>query len=241
MTEPALDLDETVARADPDRWLASRLVADAGTRADLIALYAFDHELARALTVASEPMMAEIRLTWWSEALDEIFERRRVRGHPVAQALAEAAERRGLARDPLDSLIEARLREAYRPPFADEGVLFDHLDGVSGALMQAAASLLSGAEVLLDAVRQAGRAWGLALAPRQIAPERMPQSLTPDRVRALVRQGVRCGREAMGGLPVPAFPAVAYATLAPAYAAGRDPSALERQGRLVWASLTGRI
>jgi len=107
--DPADDLEEAVRRSQPDRWLASRFVADPEARADLIALYAFDRELARALTATREPLMAEIRLTWWSEALGEIFDKRPVRRHPAAQALARAVERRGLARPPLEALIEARL------------------------------------------------------------------------------------------------------------------------------------
>jgi phytoene synthase len=42
-------------------------------------------------------------------------------------------------------------------------------------------------------------------------------------------------------LPVAAFPAVAYATLANAYAAGRAPSDLEKRLRLTMAVLTGRL
>lgn len=237
---PALNLDESLRTAHPDLWLSSRFVEDLQARADLVALYAFDHELARALTVASEPLMAEIRLTWWSEALDEVFEGRPVRAHPVAQALASAVRRRGLARGPLDSLIDARLDEAHKGPFADEGALFAYLDATAGALMQAAVALLGG-EADLPLVQAAARAWGLARAPRLIAPERLPASLTPNRIKALTAQSVRAARKALQGLPVTAFPAVAYAALAPAYAAGRHPTLLEKQARLVWATARGAI
>ena len=67
------DLDALVARVDPDRWLSSRFISDAKKRADVVALYAFDYELARAPRVASNPMIGEIRLTWWREVLDEVF------------------------------------------------------------------------------------------------------------------------------------------------------------------------
>ncbi|HUO20923.1 MAG TPA: squalene/phytoene synthase family protein [Caulobacteraceae bacterium] len=240
MSETALDVDHSVARADPDRWLASRFVDDREARADLIALYAFDHELARALAVASEPLMAEIRLTWWSEALDEMFERRPVRAHPVAQALALAVQRRGLARGPLDSLIDARLHRIDDAPFADEGALFAHLDGTAGAVMQAAAAVL-GRDDGLPAVQSAGRAWGLARAAVELSPEYLPQSLTPDRIRAMTRQAIAGARKALQDLPVKAFPAVAYITLAPAYAAGRRPGLLEKQARLLWAVASGRV
>lgn len=38
-----------------------------------------------------------------------------------------------------------------------------------------------------------------------------------------------------------AFPAVAHQTLEPAYAAGRTPGPLEKQVRVLWAVLTGRL
>ena len=47
MADLAEDLEQTVRRSDPDRWLASRFITDADMRADVIALYAFNNELAR--------------------------------------------------------------------------------------------------------------------------------------------------------------------------------------------------
>ena len=236
----ALDLDETVRKADPDRWLASRFIQDDAARADVIALYAFDHELARAPQVASDPLMAEIRLTWWSEALDEMFAAAAVRAHPVAQGMADAVRRGNLRRDVLDRLIQARLDDAQRAPFADEGSVLAYLDDTAGALMQAAVALLGGqADPLI--VQAVGRAWGLAAARRLIAPDRLPASLTPERMRDLTRQFLRASRVALRSLPVAAFPAVAYACLAAPYARGRHPSLLEKQARLVLAALTGSV
>lgn len=236
----ALDLDQTVRKDDPDRWLASRFIADADARADVIALYAFDRELARAPQVASEPLMAEIRLAWWSEALDEMFEGRPVRAHPAAQGLARALERGCLERTTLERLIRARQQDAHKAPFADEGELFVYLDDVCGAAMQSAVAVLGGpADPLI--VQAAGRAWGLATARRLIAPDRLPSSLSPERMRCLTRQAVQGARLALKTLPVKAFPAVAYACLAPAYAKGRTPGLLEKQLRLVWAVLKGSI
>jgi len=103
------DFDALVRRVDPDRWLATRFVADPVARADLATLYAFDHELARASAVTSTPLLAEIRLTWWIEMLDEAYGGRPVRRHPVAQALADLIGRRGLPRSAIEPMIESRL------------------------------------------------------------------------------------------------------------------------------------
>jgi phytoene synthase len=237
---PALDLDETVRKADPDLWLASRFIDDAEVRADVIALYAFDHELARAPQVASEPLMAEIRLAWWSEALDEMFDHRPVRAHPVAQALAVAVGRGRLQRAVLDRLIQARIEDALKAPLADEDHVLAYLDDVQGALMQSAVALLGGPADAL-AVQASARAWGLANARRLIAPDRLPDAMTPERLRALILQFLREARAAARALPIIAFPAVVHACLAPVYASGRHPSLLEKQLRLVWATLRGSV
>lgn len=105
------DLDVLVRRVDIDRWLASRFIGDPDARAEVVALYAFDYELSRAHRVTSQPLLAEMRLTWWSDAVAEMFEGRPVRRHPVALALAAAVKRHGLPREPFDAIIDARLPE----------------------------------------------------------------------------------------------------------------------------------
>jgi len=53
-----------VRRHDPDRFLTA-LFAPAGRQGALLTLYAFNHELARAREMVSEPPLALIRLQWW--------------------------------------------------------------------------------------------------------------------------------------------------------------------------------
>ena len=76
---------------DPDRWLSSRFVADAGERARLEALYLLDLEWAKA---AAQPnsLAANIRLAWWTEALER-FVAGGGADHPALVALGrDAAE-----------------------------------------------------------------------------------------------------------------------------------------------------
>lgn len=230
------DLDQTVRRADPDRWLASRLVADADQRADVVALYAFNIELARIAEQVTEPLMGEIRLTWWREAVEELFAGRPARGHPVVQALGLAIRRRNLSQAPLEAMIEARFADVEPGGLADAAAVEAYVDGTAGALMALAVAALGGGEAL--AVRPAAQAWGLAGLARL---GRLPEAMRGAALIGAVEDGLRAARAAAAGLPVSAFPAVAYAGLARAYAAGRTPSELAKRIRLTLASLTGRI
>lgn len=135
------DLDDLIRRTDPDRWLSSRFIGDAGLRADVIAIYAYDHELARAPKVASNSLLGEIRLTWWREVLDEAYEGRHVRHHPTAQALAGVIARRDLPREPLEAMIDARYRELDATQMSDVEAL-EWARGTGGRAAEVAARLL---------------------------------------------------------------------------------------------------
>jgi phytoene synthase len=154
------DLDASVRRHDPDRWLASRFIGDAQARADVIALYAFNYEIARVAGAVSNALMGEIRLTWWDEAIAEIYEGRAVRKHPVTLALADAIARHRLPRDLFEAMIEARypeLDDAPVDPDASEGSLMAlaamALGGADGPAVRAAARVYAGQGSVVEANR----------------------------------------------------------------------------------------
>jgi phytoene synthase len=105
---------DTVRMADRDRFLCT-LFAPEPARSDLMALLAFDHELARTRTVTREPMLAEIRLEWWREAAAEAAGTGQPRAQPVVEALAEAARRHRVEASALIALIDARAEEIDGP------------------------------------------------------------------------------------------------------------------------------
>ena len=224
------DLDQLIRRVDPDRWLTSRFIADEGARADVLALYAFDHELARASRVASTQLLAEIRLTWWREALDEIFAGGPVRRHPVAEALGSLARRHGLSREPLEAMIDGQIAEL--------GIEFDAAaslawaDAVEGSLAHAAAFVLD--PVSSDRANLAGRAWGLALLLRS---GRAPEAV----LRPLLASALTQVRAVAASLSVAALPAALPARLARFDLAGRSPGLLRKQFSLIVATATGRV
>jgi phytoene synthase len=135
------DLDAALARTDPDRWLSSRFAAGADARRALVALYAFDQELARAPRSASTPLVGEMRLAWWGEVLAEMASGGPVRRHPVAQALAEAARTFSLDPGALEALVDVRYRELDPRPLTLEEAL-EWADGTGGGCAVLAASIL---------------------------------------------------------------------------------------------------
>ena len=136
---PCADLART---GDNDRFLCA-LFAPAEARADLMALAAFNLELATAGERVSEPLLGQIRLQWWREAVDEAFAGR-PRSHPVASGLARAAARRPLRRDLIEAMIVARERDLEPEPPADLADLIDYARATSTGLIQLGLDVLAG-------------------------------------------------------------------------------------------------
>lgn len=227
-----VDLDGEVRQADPDRWLASRFIADPRARAEVVTLYAFDHQLTRASVVTSNPLTAQIRLTWWREAVDEIFAGGGPKRHPTLQALAEVTLARGLPREPFETMIEARIEALERPRFEPDEALAWAL-GTQGGLARQAARVLGG--VALDSLATpAGVVWGLVLLRRA---GKTAGAASDDQIRSTLD----AARRAAVGLGASAFPSTLCATLARADLKSDAPSDLEKRVRLTWAALTGRL
>ena len=237
-TDPDTDLDALVRRVDPDRWLASRFIADLKARADVIALYAYNYELARVAGGVSNALMGEIRLTWWREAMDEIAVGRPPRKHPTVEAVAAA----GYPLAALAEMAEARMADLDAAPFETEAQVLAYVDATAGAVMMLAAWRLDPAADP-HAVKNAARAYGLAGLWRlkRAGVPRLPADWTGADVRRRVREARAKARDELKGLPIAAFPAAAPAALAQAQTGTRELGPLESQLRLTWAVATGRI
>jgi phytoene synthase len=235
---PDTDLDAQVRRVDPDRWLASRFIADPKARADVIALYAFNYELARVAGGVSNALMGEIRLTWWREAMDEIAAGQVARKHPTVEAVAAA----GYPLKALAEMAEARMADLDAAPFETGAQVLAYLDATAGAVMMLAAWRLD-PKTDLHAVQNAARAYGLAGLWRlkRAGVQRLPLDWTQGDVRRRVSEARAKARDELNGLPIAAFPAAAPAALAMAQTGGRELGPFETQARLTWAVATGRI
>jgi phytoene synthase len=146
---------------DHDRFLCA-LFAPAAEREDLFALYAFNQEVARIREVVSEPLIGQIRLQWWRDAMDAIYAGDAPRHH-AALGLAEAVRRHGLTRAHFDRLIEARAGDLddHAPPDID--ALVAYAEDTSATLTALSLEVLGqgGGGAAGEAGRNVGVAWAL--------------------------------------------------------------------------------
>lgn len=146
---------EIVAKGDPDRFLAT-MAAPKAARERLFPLYAFNVEVSRAPWVTTDPVIAEIRLRWWLEVLEEIAVGKRVRSHEVTTPLAQVLT--PPAAQALRSVAEARMWDIEGAGFAGADDLWHHLDRTSGVLTEVAAGFFGPTQC----AREFGQAIGLA-------------------------------------------------------------------------------
>lgn len=165
------DLTDELRRADPDRYL-SALYAPAGKRGDLMALYAFNAEIARIRDGTSEPGLGEIRIQWWDDVLTDNMGRT---GHPVAEALQIAIRRHKLPVETFRNMLDARRFDLYSDPMPSVTDLEGYCGDTAGALIQLACLVLDpdAARHHADAAGHAGCALAmtgiLSLLPRHRA------------------------------------------------------------------------
>ncbi len=146
-----------VHRADPDRFMAA-MAAPVAARAVLFPIYAMNVEVARAPWASTEPMIAEMRLQWWRDALQEIAEGPTVRRHEVVTPLSRVISPHLAAL--LDEYIAVRRWDIYRDPFEDEAHLDAYINHSAGSLMVVSAQALGAAEQTV--LRDYGYALGIA-------------------------------------------------------------------------------
>lgn len=129
-------------------------------RGALYALYAFNLEVAKIREIVSEPMLGQIRLQWWREAIDGIYQDT-PRDHAVVTALAAAIGRYEPTRMRFERLIDAREFDLEdRQPDAVKDLLA-YVDATSGELTCLALQML---QVFDGTLFEKGRLAGTAQA-----------------------------------------------------------------------------
>ncbi|QIE54306.1 squalene/phytoene synthase family protein [Pikeienuella piscinae] len=158
MRAPILSaVGEAARRGDEPRFLAA-LFAPPARREALFALLAFNLELSKIPATVSEPILGEIRLAWWREALDDLFERDIVRGHEVIAALDAARGAAALDHGALVAMVDARLYALTPGGIEDTAALGAYLGGTGGALVGSLVRALGGDAAAVEVAALAGRA-----------------------------------------------------------------------------------
>ena len=246
-------LAELVRRHDRDRYQTA-LFAPTEHRDALLALYAFNYEIARVREIVTEPMLGQIRLQWWREVLDAAYTGTPPRAHPVVVPFTVAIREHGLSRGHFDRLIDAREQDLADEPPANLAALQDYAEASSAPLIALALEALGARAAGDDAVvRHVGIFYALAgllrampfharagrsYIPADIAAREAidPTDHTAGRctpgLRAAVReiaeaatQHLRSARAQPADIPRPAL-----AGLLPAVVASRYLARLERAG-----------
>ncbi len=251
-----------VRRHDPDRFL-SALFAPPEHRPTLLILYALNHELARAREVASQPVLALMRLQWWREVIEGTEKR-----HPVASPLSQAIRAGKLQAAALLPLVEARETEAYGE-LATLGEWRGWLMAGAGGLAVAAASVLEAPDS--EAARSFGAGYGVSgllrstgvlaaqgtcllphdlLARHDLSPEGFVADPGSTAARAVLACVIQEGQLLLTGASGLVMPRAAIASVLPAVLARRDlaafpdvaiPRRLGDRLAVFRAAITGRI
>lgn len=100
-----------------DIVLACAFIPDAEKRAEVLSLYAFLDVLRDIPERVTEPLMGEIRLRWWYEAVEEIRDGRPVRYHPLTEALKGLTAKYSLDPQAFLGVVEGQM------PLLDKGAL----------------------------------------------------------------------------------------------------------------------
>jgi 15-cis-phytoene synthase len=144
MQDQSAYCEALVREADRDRFLAA-LFAPAAQRGELHALYAFNVEIARVRESIHEPLAGEIRLQWWTDALNG-KSTGDAQANPVAAALLGAVARHRLPVELLTGLVAARRFDLYDDPMRTFADFNDYARATSSTLIWLAARILAGGE-----------------------------------------------------------------------------------------------
>ena len=154
------ELARLVRRRDRDRFLTA-LFAPEPQRTALLALYAFNHELAKTREVVSEAILGRIRLQWWRDTLERVYAGGPAQHHEVIEPLAAAIRACGLTRGHFERLIDARERDLEEAPPDTLDALEAYAEASSAPLVLLALESLGETGT---ATLEAGRAIGIAYA-----------------------------------------------------------------------------
>ena len=175
---------------DPERFLCA-FFAPIEYRSAVFAVLAFAAEIGRISMVVNEPLLGEIRLNWWREAVDRIYTNKKVENHTVIKALAIAIARFDLPQGYFEAAFSARCRDfdSSSAP-ANIAELESYARSVSGGIHELMLHICFEfpSPLSLEKARKIGTAWALiGLVRASMAMARIGRVLIPEEILNLHR------------------------------------------------------
>lgn len=211
----------------PERALVLTYAPTAGAARGLAALLALDDRLAEMVRTTSEPMLGQIRLKWWHDALAAL-DGAPPPAEPVLEAVAREVVAAGVSGRDIAAIVEG-----WSELLADEldAAAIERFAGRGRALFAAAGRVAEAAPG--DPLAAAGQGWALADLSRGLSD--MGEAT---RVRAAAKAALDDALSRRWSRNSRALGALAH--LAWLDLAGSRIGSPRRVGRLLWHRLTGR-
>ncbi|XP_059471695.1 NADH dehydrogenase (ubiquinone) complex I, assembly factor 6 [Neocloeon triangulifer] len=176
-TQYCLDL---VRKHDYEGFLSALLIPDVTQRTTVIALRAFNVELALVAQRVSNAAISQGRLTFWQECLD----RTNPHQHPVALELHRARSKHKLNKAFLQRLVTSRVKQLEKPGHETLADLEQYAEDTVSPLLYLSLQSASAHKLdndymnVVNAAGRLGKAIGLAYALRGLVHARHPSELT---------------------------------------------------------------
>lgn len=202
-------------------------------RAALVALLELDSALAAVLRTTREPLVGQMRLTWWHEALSRL-DSAPPPAEPVLVALGEAVLPHGITGASLATMVEG-WEELLDADLTQDGPIARFAQ-LRGAGLFALAGQLLGANDR-DPLPAAGSGWALADLARHLS-----DRVVAERTRALARDALVTATRVRWSHASRALGALAQLALLDTAVPLDQPipsGSPGRVGRLLWHRLTG--
>ncbi len=162
--------EAAVHEKDRDAWLAA-LFAPSERRRYLHALRAFTLEIEDVPTKVTQPLLGEMRLRWWADALVAPTRAEGANAHPVADAVMDVIAACDLSPDEFVAYLDAHVVDLYDDPCDTVDVLLAYCDATSCAMLRWSAAALGasfGSAEARSALTDAGAALGLTRILRRL-------------------------------------------------------------------------
>lgn len=151
------ELSERIRKYDNDRYLCS-LFAEEKYIKDLHTLYAFNLEISRIRELTNEPVIGMIRLQWWRDAIEEIYQGK-PRKHEVIDELKEIIKNKNVDKKMFLGIIDAREKDLDNFPINNISELHDYAQNTSSSLLFIASKILE--EDANEIINLVGKIWAI--------------------------------------------------------------------------------